>query len=589
MAVTQRRFPYPFKAMFAMSSDCEGTGLKDHERLHRFVNTQTPQTEMPFYSYDGLGIDYSDSFFFHTIGYIHLSIFNPWYQFPSYEKYYLEDTTGILDKRAVSSNEDGRWILETPGADYIEKYILCGWLDFLHGGHADNGEVLERYGLRNWTRLDGQQYLDWIERRGLKGKIQVFINHSNVTANFGTSIEPLGYRNCGDDPDSPAYWADLALESGMKFFWSYNPSTSVAYRTTMGRESMLEPKTFRDGNKYWHFSRYSSGGSTKGNLIADGQITQNLLNYIEANGLFEISYSHFGNSSVKQDGIIVDPEISSASQGALKLLSDYHNAGRVCATRISRLLKYDLALHYLIFTATEDAITSINITSINDTQFGAFIPEIEDLRGVTFYVTDSSTAEIKINGILVPENEIQRNIADSTGQQSIGFKWYTPDYTDYSLWSIKEVRQGYCNLRIIPSVNSVAVSGTTQLTALNAERDIVTATWASSNTAVATVDVNGLLTGVSFGVAKISATFGESRDEVWIIVPSKTYDGIMYVVDDEGEKPIPFYERQFSTDPQLCFKTIDGIMCFDLVETTDARASNLRIKTHNGIKCVAGY
>ena len=63
MEIKQRRFPYPYKSMIAFSSDLEGTGLKDHERIHQFINTKKPNSEMPFYSYDGLGIQWSDSFF----------------------------------------------------------------------------------------------------------------------------------------------------------------------------------------------------------------------------------------------------------------------------------------------------------------------------------------------------------------------------------------------------------------------------------------------------------------------------------------------------------------------------------------------
>src|SRR5690606_34996506 len=107
-----------------------------------------------------------------------------------------EDLSGRVDRRPNTIDPvTGAWLLETPAADYIEKSIRCGWIDFLHGGHADNGEVLEAEGLRNWTRRDGELYLQWIEERGLKGMVPVFINHSSVTADFGAvSPEPKGYR-----------------------------------------------------------------------------------------------------------------------------------------------------------------------------------------------------------------------------------------------------------------------------------------------------------------------------------------------------------------------------------------------------------
>ncbi len=446
MEIKQRRFPYPYKSMIAFSSDLEGTGLKDHERIHQFINTKKPNSEMPFYSYDGLGIQWSDSFFFHGISHLHMSIFNPVYEFTDFQKYYDEDLSGRVDRRPNTIDPvTGEWLFETPAADYIEKAIRAGWIDFLHGGHADNGEVLEAEGVRNWTRRDGELYLQWIEERGLKGMVPVFINHSNVTADFGAvSIDPQGYRVAGDDPNSPAYWVDLAIESGIKFYWSYNPSDGAAYRATMGKTSMLEPKTFRDGNKYWHFSRYYSPGGTKGDQLADGQLSLDLLNYIETNGLFEVAYTHLGSATYALDGNVVDPEIGVDSQGALKALSDRHEQGRICATNITKLLKYDLALHYLRYsTELIDGRTVINITAINDTQFGAFVPIVDDLRGVTFYVPNNQKAEIRIMGNVISESEVTRNPQDATGQESIGVKWHEDDTTDYTTYSLTQMRETF--------------------------------------------------------------------------------------------------------------------------------------------------
>lgn len=434
--------------MLAFSSDLEGTGLKDHERVHQFINTKKPSSEMPFYSYDGLGIQWSDSFFFHGISYLHMSVFNPIYEFTDFQKYYDEDLSGRVDRRPNNIDATtGEWLLETPAADYIEKSIRAGWIDFLHGGHADNGEVLEAEGLRNWTRQDGEQYLKWIEERGLKGMVPVFINHSSVTADFGAvSTDPQGYRVAGDDPDSPAYWADLAIESGIKFYWAYNPNEGAAYRTYMGRQSMLEPMTFRDGNKYWHFSRYS-GGSTRGDKLADAQLSTDLLDHIEGNGLFEVAYSHLGSASYALDGNVRDPELHYDSQTALKELSERHYQGRICTTNVSKLLKYDLALHYLRFSAElVGGKTVINITAINDTQFGAFVPVVEDLRGVTFYVPSNQSAEIRIMGNVINENEITRNTQDATGQESIGVKWHQDDTTDYTTYSLAQMRETFPTL-----------------------------------------------------------------------------------------------------------------------------------------------
>jgi hypothetical protein len=96
-------------------------------------------------------------------------------------------------------------------------------------------------------------------------------------------------------------------------------------------------------------------------------------------------------------------------------------------------LRYNLALEYSVFTANQqNQGVTINITAIKDTQFGDFTPTVNDLRSVTFYVTDSSKARIYIRDEGVGESEIQRNPADETGNQNIGIKWFEPDYTDYT-------------------------------------------------------------------------------------------------------------------------------------------------------------
>jgi hypothetical protein len=63
MRATQRRFPYPYKAILAISSDADATSPWEFTRIHRFLNTWTPR--IPYYG-DGVGLDIGDSFFLKT-------------------------------------------------------------------------------------------------------------------------------------------------------------------------------------------------------------------------------------------------------------------------------------------------------------------------------------------------------------------------------------------------------------------------------------------------------------------------------------------------------------------------------------------
>jgi hypothetical protein len=134
--------------------------------------------------------------------------------------------------------------------------------------------------------------------------------------------------------------------------------------------------------------------------------------------------------------------LSAASIDAFRLLKTYQDEGKSLVAKTSRLLRYNLAVEHLDFTAIElNDGTTIDITVIKDTQFGDFTPTIRDLRGITFYVSNSCRAEIRMGGARVPDTEIQRNPADETGKQSIGIKWFQPDYTDYTTWTPGDVNR----------------------------------------------------------------------------------------------------------------------------------------------------
>ena len=79
MPVTQRRFPYPYKALLAVSSDVDATSPWKFIRIHKFLNTLTPA--IPYYG-DGVGLDMGDSFFFKNMTNKNgLGVFNSCYRY----------------------------------------------------------------------------------------------------------------------------------------------------------------------------------------------------------------------------------------------------------------------------------------------------------------------------------------------------------------------------------------------------------------------------------------------------------------------------------------------------------------------------
>ena len=441
MPMTQRRFPYPYKALLAVSSDVDATSPWEFIRIHRFLNTVTPA--IPCYG-DGVGLDMGDSFFFKNMSNKNgLAVFNSCYRYNN-EAAWADEFGGeearVLDAANARDPITGRLVFEN-GPKFIEKYILCGWIDVLHGGDGSWAENSFKRGATDWCRTDGQHYKEWMAKRGLS--IDTFSNHSAVTSDFGIPNQPSTSgkpRSLGDLPSAAAYWADYARQSNIKFYWSYIPSESAAYRRTFGLKTMLVPATLRDGSKVWHFSRYDSRKPYADTL--DSILNKDNLDTLVDDNKFEIAYTHFGYWSDNDNH--VHPELSQASIDAFRLLKTYQDEGKILVAKTSRLLRYNLALDRLAFKMTEtDGRTIIDITAIRDPQFGDLTPTLNDVRGVTFYVADSSRGEIRLNNTPIPETEIQRNPADVSGMRSIGVEWFQPDHTDYTTWTSSEVSRSF--------------------------------------------------------------------------------------------------------------------------------------------------
>lgn len=90
------------------------------------------------------------------------------------------------------------------------------------------------------------------------------------------------------------------------------------------------------------------------------------------------------------------------------------------------------------------------------------------------------------------------------------------------------VAQRVSALTLAPETPSVAVGGTTQLTATAKDAngfavEGATVAWASLDTAVARVDTMGLVTGVADGATSVTATSGEASDTVGVTVTAAPF------------------------------------------------------------------
>ncbi|WP_172408168.1 hypothetical protein [Desulfosporosinus sp. FKA] len=154
-----RKFPYPFDAMIAISSDIDMTTLGEFEEYHRFLNTkeQTPNGQ-------GLGLDVGDS---------------SWL-------YIADDTSQKVDKEGHCIDYSMSYFQgidpnKLKDAKKIVHYFKVGWIDSLHtfGDFSRNDYIIK------FTRSLAVASWNAMNQSGFKP--EVWINHGSETnaLNFG--------------------------------------------------------------------------------------------------------------------------------------------------------------------------------------------------------------------------------------------------------------------------------------------------------------------------------------------------------------------------------------------------------------------
>ena len=131
---------------------------------------------------------------------------------------------------------------------------------------------------------------------------------------------------------------------------------------------------------------------------------------VQAGG-YMIVYTHLG----KNNG---PPYLSPATVRALRSLGAKNRAGSIWVPTTSRILRYYVNKKYLKWTTIRTGNeTSIVIQGTYDPVRGALIPDIDALRGLTFYVDDPENTEIILRGQEI--SEVVMNEPDASGRRSI--------------------------------------------------------------------------------------------------------------------------------------------------------------------------
>jgi hypothetical protein len=398
-----RKFPYPYQAMLALSSDADSETLRKFNLVHQFINTRemTPAGR-------GLGLDFADSFFMYNAnnqhGYVDIH-----HQPMSHELSYFQGVTN-----------------QPYGAAVIHRYIHAGWIDTIHtfGDFSQVDQTKTRF-----TRRLAQQGIEALKQAG--DHITVWTDHGNKSNvdNFGSyGIAPFFNYQQGANPTSPYYHTDFTIPYGVRFVWADNSSEKF------GMNSMIYPLRLPDGRRVWGFSRHTSYGyNSKGGPLWDWtvwqisrQLTPAHLHDIEKRHQYSIVAQHL-NGGVSQFPL---PE---ESIRGLKLLAREYHHGSILVARTSRLLQYNVAQQYVKYKVTHvDGKAFIHILSIDDPVFGIHVPTLDEIRGLTFYTSNPDGTVIEIGDKPIPTDLVQRHPSDGV-HPSVSVQWYPSDTTNYAI------------------------------------------------------------------------------------------------------------------------------------------------------------
>lgn len=397
-----RKFPYPYRAMLAICSDIDDTTLQEFNDYHKFLNTKEQTSHGK-----GLGLDIGDSMWLYTANNENYKIDKAGNGIDNTMTFYYR-----IDKSKKHNSEE------------IIKYCKSGWIDSLHtfGDFSRTNEMNIAFN-RNYA-ING-----WDTLKSINFSPKVWINHGNRAneQNFGAhnTSKFMSYQE-GDTPKSPYYHTDLTIKNGIRFVWNSIGDTQFGYNYPIFQLSL------RDGQNVWGFHRYTN--EIKDNKIdwtwtpkyIHKQITKERLENIVKNNQYSIVGQHLG---VSPEDLYTSENIQS-----LKMLKQYEDDGKILVAKTSRLLNYADVNNFVSFNEIEDSgKTSINIKSIDDPIFGSKKPSLDDIRGLTFYTNTPENTTILLNKVPIDSNEISVNPKDETSRPSVSIKWFTPNYTDYTV------------------------------------------------------------------------------------------------------------------------------------------------------------
>lgn len=437
---TLRKFPYPYKAAWTISSDADTTNTTEFYTMLDYLNTNDEIYENDVYVGKGVGLNVSFSFWMSVI--------------PSSSGigYYNDYTDTTYD---YSLN--------------MLEYMKSGHLDTLHGYSGSSGTSLSQA-----TWLDN--VITFLKTNNVN--FTSWTNHgdSSFASNMGTSLSWMA----GDDIDNTTwYHANRTNYYGnysIRYIWESTDTTNGLTVNNSFLSSLLYPNTLNDSQIILREIRNRISNScctpTLDNLSL--QLNENDLNRTIRRNSYVSLYTHLGYTMGSLDTPI--PIFNDNVKTAFGRLKN-HSIGNggydkdLYITSHAKLLKYNEVSLYLNY-AYDPGSNTFTITNINS-PLGAWVPTVSDLQGITFYTNNPATASVFIGATDVTSSMIQNNV-DETGQTSISFHItglvypFKPNRiyygemtnnvsTDRITYDVRPLGANLTNMTIIPSSGYVNV------------------------------------------------------------------------------------------------------------------------------------
>ncbi len=398
--ISLRKFPYPYQAMFAISSDLDhAVSLPAYLEFMKYLNTD----QNTCYG-KGLGLEISNSFWF----------FN------------AEEDRQLSYFQGLSSRE-------SDFAPVCRALWASGHLDTLHSyGNFNPG---------GFERSFAEKALEELAKHG--ADIPVWVNHGNDNnhQNIGNfTFSP------GGNPASKDYHFDLLKESGSRFFWAGRTTHVSGQSASFSLENRLQqqvqnlvvklkygkinrplpdpqnrlivPSTLEDGHSFLDFQRFISRfGEVNNTDLHDltRQLTRgNLDSLINSKG-YMLLYTHMNENL--PEGQALPPDVE---QG-FKLLVDYARKKDLMVTTAARLLQYaDLTENLNLEVQQKSSLTEIHLTPKADCPIRA-----KNLQGVTVYCSEPARTTLYYDGLPLA---VEVNPPDQSGLGSVSVPWDKLEY-----------------------------------------------------------------------------------------------------------------------------------------------------------------